>query len=135
MLQLSAPAAIQTPCFLLQALVRSNHLYRAGLLVQSESTVTSTIAQYQVGRVTFASVLEALAGYLTDVNGFLESVAAAQRMATAQRELSLEPVNGLSSGGMGVGVPGAGGTGAAASGSAAPAAQLGEPGGASSSGM
>jgi len=35
-------------------------------------------------------VLEALSGYLGDVNGFLESVAAAQRIAIAEREISLE---------------------------------------------
>jgi hypothetical protein len=40
--------------------------------------------------VPFASVLEALSGYLVDVNGFLESIAAAQRIAIAEREISLE---------------------------------------------
>ncbi len=55
----------------LGALVEANHLYRSGLLVQSDATVSSTLSQYQVGRVTFASVLEALSGYLADVNGFL----------------------------------------------------------------
>lgn len=77
---------------LLTALRQSNRLYRAGLLVQSEATVSSTIAQYRVGRVTFASVLDALAGYLNDVNGFFESLAAAERLLIAQREVSLEPL-------------------------------------------
>jgi hypothetical protein len=40
--------------------------------------------------VSFASVLEALAGYLADRNGYFESVAAAQRIAIAEREISLE---------------------------------------------
>jgi outer membrane protein TolC len=74
----------------LHALVESDRLYRSGLLVQSEATVASTLVQYQVGRVPFASVLEALSGYLVDVNGFLESIAAAQRIAIAEREISLE---------------------------------------------
>jgi len=78
----------------LGALVEANHLYRSGLLVQSDATVASTLAQYQVGRVTFASVLEALAGYLGDVNGFYDSVAAAQRIAIAEREISLDPPGG-----------------------------------------
>jgi hypothetical protein len=76
----------------LRALVETNRLFRSGLLVQSEATVQSTLAQYQVGRVTFASVLEALSGYLADENGYLESVAAAQRIAIASRENSLDPV-------------------------------------------
>jgi outer membrane protein TolC len=74
----------------LRSLVETNRLYRTGLLVQSEATVASTLLQYQVGRVTFASVLEALSGHLADVNGFLESVAASQRVAISQRELSLD---------------------------------------------
>lgn len=94
---------------ILHALVEANRLYRAGLLVQSEATVASTIAQYQVGRVTFASVLEALAGYVSDQNGFLSSVAAAQRIDIAQREVSLDAPAGASSGGMGsASMPGAG---------------------------
>ncbi len=120
---------------MLDALVQSNRLYRAGLLVQSESTVTSTLAQYQVGKVTFASVLEALAGYLNDLNGFLESAATTQRLATAQRELSLDPVGGVLAPGMGTGVPGASAMGAAPSGSSGPASQPGEQAGMSSPGM
>jgi outer membrane protein TolC len=84
----------------LRALVEANRLYRSGLLVQSEATVASTLAQYQVGRVTFASALEALAGYLADRNGFLDSVAAAQRIAIAEREISLEAPAGRADGGM-----------------------------------
>ncbi len=109
----------------LEALLKTNQLYRDGLLVLSESTVTSTLAQYQVGKVTFASVLEVLVGYLADLNGFLESVAATQRIATAQRELSLEPVSGLPGGGM----PAVGAMGGAS------AVQPGEAGNASPAGM
>ncbi|MFA6107873.1 MAG: TolC family protein [Candidatus Latescibacterota bacterium] len=96
----------------LSALLESNRLYRSGLLIQSEATVSSTLVQYQVGRVTFASVLEALTGYLADLNGFYESVAAAQRLDIAGREVSLEPVADPGTGGMGgSAMPGAGGMG------------------------
>ncbi len=106
----------------LSGLLETNRLYRAGILVQSEATASSTLAQYRVGRVTFASVLEALAGYVNDVDGFLNSVAAAQRIAIAQREVSLDPVSG---GGAGMGtarIPGAGAMGGSsgAGGAAAP---------------
>ena len=96
--------------------------------------VTSTLAQYQVGKVTFASVLEALAGYLNDLNGFLESAAAAQRMATAQRELSLDPVSGPSASGMGT-IPGAGSMNTPSAGSGGSAPPPGEQGSTSSPGM
>jgi outer membrane protein TolC len=105
----------------LGALVEANHLYRSGLLVQSDATVSSTLAQYQVGRVTFASVLEALAGYLGDVNGFFDSVAAAQRIAIAERELSLDAPGGPAAGGMGgSAMPGAGATPVSSSSSRSP---------------
>lgn len=94
---------------LLRALVDANRLYRSSLLLQSEATVSSSLAQYQVGRVTFASVLEALAGYLADRNGFLESIAAGQRIAIAEREISLEAEGGAPGPGMrDAAVPGVG---------------------------
>jgi outer membrane protein, heavy metal efflux system len=74
----------------LQSLLESNRLFRSGLLIQSEATVTSTLAQYQVGAVGFASVLEALVGYVADQNGYLDSLAAAQQIAIAERAVSLE---------------------------------------------
>lgn len=77
---------------MLGAALETNRLYRAGLLIQSEATVTSAMAQYQVGRVPFAAVLEALSGFYTDQLGYFGSVAAAQRIDIAQRELSLDPV-------------------------------------------
>jgi len=85
----------------LRSLVEANRLYRGGLLTQSEATVSSTILQYQVGRVPFASVLEALAGYLGDVNSYLESIAAAQRIAIAEKEISLEAPGASVGGGTG----------------------------------
>jgi cobalt-zinc-cadmium efflux system outer membrane protein len=93
---------------LLAAVVDSIRIYRTGLLVQSEATVSSTLGQYRVGRVPLASVLDAMAGYVLDVNGFLESVVQAQRLAVAEREVSLaDPGGGLP------GLPAGGGAGMA----------------------
>jgi outer membrane protein TolC len=83
---------------LVQSTLESMALYREGLLVQSESTVSSTLAQYQVGRVPFAAVLEALGGWMADRGGYLEAIAQAQRVAIAQAELSLEAPPGAEGG-------------------------------------
>jgi outer membrane protein TolC len=100
----------------LGALIETNRLYRTEVLVQSDATVSSTMAEYQVGRVTFASVLEALSGYVSDVDSFLGSVAAAQRIEIAQIEVSLDASASMAPGGMSGGaVPGAGGMGSASS--------------------
>jgi len=96
---------------LLESTLRANQLYRGGLLVQSEAATESTMSQYKVGRVTFASVLEVLNGYVADRASFLESMAQAQRIAISQWELSLEAPPG-SAASMGAGpVPGAGAVG------------------------
>ena len=58
--------------------------------MQSRATADSTLAQYRVGKVTFASVLEANAGYINDEESFLAAVADAQRIAIAAAEVSLE---------------------------------------------
>lgn len=101
---------------ILTALLQTNRLYRSGVLIQSEATVSSAMAQYKVGRVPFASVLEALGGFQADLVGFYESVAAIQRIDVAQRELSLDPVAGPALGGLGGGtMPGSGGMGSASS--------------------
>jgi outer membrane protein TolC len=83
------------------ALTESNRLYRSSLLVQSEATVASTLVQYQVARLPFAAVLEALTGYLDDLTGFYASVATVQQLGVADRALSLDPVAGPGTGGMG----------------------------------
>ncbi len=121
----------------LGSLLRINQLYRSGLLVQSEAAVESTETQYQVGRVTFASVLEALNAYVADQQGSLDAAADALRIVIAQRELSLEPSGGGSAGGISGSVPGAGsaasaGAGASASGSSEAGAA---PGGGMGKGM
>lgn len=98
---------------MLTALRATNHLYRSGVLIQSEANVSSAMSQYKVGRVPFASVLEALSGYLADLVSFYESVAAIQRIDIAQREFSLDPVAGPSLGGLGgASMPGSSGMGA-----------------------
>ena len=72
-----------------------------------------------------------------DEEGYLQSVAAAQRVAIAADEVSLAPSAGESGGGMGGGaVPGAGGSGGGGMGAGAPANPAQPPvdaGGASSS--
>ena len=69
--------------------------------------------QCQVGRGPFASGREALRGYLSDLVGYYESVAATQRSDVAQRELSLDPVAGPARGGSGgASMQGSGGMGA-----------------------
>jgi hypothetical protein len=78
---------------LLNSLSQSNHLYRSGLLIQSEATVNSTLAQFRVGNTGFVSVLEAISGYLSDYEGFLQSIAQAQRVAIAQAAVSLDPIS------------------------------------------
>ncbi|HET8540211.1 MAG TPA: TolC family protein [Anaeromyxobacter sp.] len=118
----------------LAALLDSIRLYRDGLLVQSSATADSTLAQYRVGKVTFASVLEANAGYVNDEDGFLAALADAQRLAIADAEVSLDPVAQPGAGGaMGGGaMPGAGAAGGGAMG-AAPASAGGAPAAAAAS--
>lgn len=123
------------------ALLDTVQLYRDGLLVQSRATSESTLAQYRVGRVTFASVLEANAGYIADEDGFLAAVADAQRIAIAANEVSLDPVGvsgaagGLSGGAMpGAGASGGSGGGGGGAGASRPA-EAAASGGGMSSGM
>ncbi len=113
----------------LAALLEMLRLYRDGLLVQSQATAESTLAQYRVGRVTFASVLEANAGYINDEEGYLLAAAEADRIAIARDEVSLEPV-GASLGGGAMGsasVPGAGSARAGVTGATGGGASSGSP--------
>jgi outer membrane protein TolC len=66
-------------------------LYEQGLLIQSQATTESTLSQYKAGKVTFASVLEANAGFISDQDGYLEAVAAAERILISEAEISLAP--------------------------------------------
>ncbi len=91
----------------LAAAIRTLEIYRGGILVQSDAAVRSTLAQYQVGKVTFPSVLEVLRGLVVDEGGYLEALAAAQRVAIADREVSLASAGAISGGGSGGTMPGA----------------------------
>ena len=118
----------------LAAIKETLRLFRDGVLPQSSTTVESTLAQYRVGKLTFVSVLEAIAGYIGDEDAYLQAIADAQRIAIARAEVSLEPVatgGGATMGGGGM--PGAGATGggmrapaAASTGAPAAAAQTGK---------
>jgi outer membrane protein TolC len=86
-------------------------LYEGGLLTQSRATAESTLAQYEVGRVSFASVLEAIAGYLGDQDAHLQTIADAEQIAIARDEISLDPLTNAAGQSMGSGsMPGAGPT-------------------------
>jgi outer membrane protein TolC len=102
----------------LEALLATIRLYREGLLVQSEMAVRSTVAQYKVGKAPFASVLEVMRGLVGDEGGYLDTIAQAQRVSIAQRELSLQPTPGVGGGGAGAmsgaAVPGSSGMTASA---------------------
>lgn len=74
-------------------------IYRQGLLVASRATAESTLAQYTTGKLSFAAVLEANAGYLADQEGYLQAVADAERILIAEAEVSLEPSVSLASAG------------------------------------
>jgi hypothetical protein len=105
----------------LQALLEIIRPYREGLLVQSQATADSTLVQYRAGNVTFASVLEANAGYINDEESYLTSVADAHRVAIAEAEISLNPIGAIAGGAAMAsappGVPGAGPTAGPAGGS------------------
>ena len=96
---------------LLDALVRTNRLYRDALLPLSDATTRSTLAQYTVGRLPFASVLEAITAYVTDRGSYLDSIAEAQRVAIAQLEVSLDPIAAAAGAMASASVPGAGAQG------------------------
>ena len=76
----------------LAATLETIRLYREGLLVESQATAESTLAQYEVGKVTFVSVLEANAGFVADQDSFLQVLAQAQRLQIEAAEVSLNPV-------------------------------------------
>jgi outer membrane protein TolC len=123
---------------LLAAALQTLDIYRGGILVQSDATVRSTLAQYQVGKVTFPSVLEVLRGLVVDEGGYLDALAVAQKLAIADREVSLAPPDAFGGGGSGGSMPGAAsvstaGRASAAGGSPQPAAVPSAPG--MSSGM
>jgi cobalt-zinc-cadmium efflux system outer membrane protein len=102
----------------LEAIAGALEIYRGGLLVQSEATAQSTLTQYRVGKVTFASVLEANAGHVADEDAYLLAMADAQRLAIASAEVALEPVSAGGWGALGGGALPGGGAAGRATGSA-----------------
>jgi len=102
------------------ALAQTNDIYGAALLVQSDAAVRSTLSQYKVGKVTFASVLDVLRGLVADEGGYLESLAQAERVAIAAREVSLDAPGGAGGGASSGSVPGAGAMGGGAAKGGAP---------------
>lgn len=99
----------------LEAVLETNRIFSGGLLVQSEAAANSALGQYQAGRVAFTTVLEALGGFLADRGSYLESLAAAHRIAILAREVSLDPVGDVSA--AAAAMPGSnGGMGGASSG-------------------
>ncbi len=103
-------------------LVRTIDGYDHGLLAESEATATSTLNQYTVGKVPFASVLEANAGLIADHEGYLEAVAAAHRILIDEAEISLGATAMPNAAGGGSAMPG---TGPSSMGGSAPPASTG----------
>ncbi len=91
----------------LAAVLEALEVYRHGLLVQSDATVRSTLFQYRVGKVPFASVLEVMRGLVADEAGYLSTLADAERLLIALREVSLQPPSGGVASSAGGTVPGA----------------------------
>jgi outer membrane protein, heavy metal efflux system len=119
----------------LSALNRTNQQYRSQILILSAAAARSTLSQYEVGRVPFASALEALVGYVGDRGTYLGSLADAQLVAIAQREVSLDPVPSLSGGGAMAPVPGVSSTASSSSPAAARTRTAGAEASTSSRGM
>ena len=76
----------------LELALASIQLYREGLLVQSAALAESTLAQYAVGKVTLASVLEANAGLVADHDGYLQALAQVHQLEIDSFEVSLQIV-------------------------------------------
>ncbi|HTS79137.1 MAG TPA: TolC family protein [Myxococcaceae bacterium] len=91
----------------LAAVLEALEVYRHGLLVQSDATVRSTLFQYRVGKVPFASVLEVMRGLVVDEGGYLAALADAERLWIGLREVSLQSPSGVGAGASGGSVPGA----------------------------
>jgi outer membrane protein TolC len=79
----------------LAALLETIRLYREGLLVQSEATAESTLAQYEVGKVTFIAVLDANAGFIADQDSYLQTLAQALRLQIEAAAVSLDPISSV----------------------------------------
>jgi outer membrane protein TolC len=81
----------------IQTLRRTRDLYRDGLLVQSEASFKSALAQVESGRAPFLGALEALNGWVGDQGAYLQTLAQLQAQHIALREAALgptAPING-----------------------------------------
>jgi outer membrane protein, heavy metal efflux system len=113
----------------LAAVLEALEVYRHGLLVQSDATVRSTLFQYRVGKVPFASVLEVMRGLVTDEGGYLAALAEAERLLIGLREVSLQPPSAIAGGSSTTGtVPGSSLSKTASAGTGAPGASSPAPG-------
>ena len=74
----------------------SARIYREGLLVESEATFQSAMAQYEAGKIPFLSVLEALNGWVSDRSSYLSVLAQAQAQEIALRAYDLGPTPAIS---------------------------------------
>ncbi len=72
------------------ALAEMLRSYESNLLVTSRATADSALAQYEVGRGSFALVFEGLAGVLEDEDAYLQLLADAQLLAIDSLAVSLE---------------------------------------------
>ena len=110
---------VQERAAALDASLGSIHLYRGGLLVQSEGAFRATLAQFEVGRAPFLSVLEALNGWIADQSGLLQAQASAQAIRIAQGEINLGATPAIGATTLGsAAMGGQGGTAGSASGAA-----------------
>lgn len=79
----------------------SARIYREGLLVQSEATFQSAMAQYEAGKIPFLSVLEALNGWVSDRSSYLSVLAQAQAQEIALRAYDLGPTPAITAASLG----------------------------------
>lgn len=103
---------------LLGSTIAVNQLYRSDLLVQSESTLGSTLAQYKAGGVPFGAMLDAGSGYLADVDAYLGSIVLAWKLSVDLGEVRVDPSPaGVAPGAFGPSASSTGNTGGSGSGS------------------
>jgi outer membrane protein TolC len=85
----------------IQTLRRTRQLYRDGLLVQSEASFKSALAQYEAGRGAFLGALVALNGWVGDRGAYLQTLAQLQAQHIALHEAALGATAPISGGSIG----------------------------------
>ncbi|WLT30510.1 TolC family protein [Geothrix sp. PMB-07] len=109
----------------IQALRRTRELYRQGLLVQSEASFKSALAQYEAGRAPFLSTLDALNGWVSDQGAFLQTLAQLQAQHIALREAALGATASVAGGSLGSAAMGSGASAAPTTSARTPGAAAG----------